>query len=77
MSGIESIDQSREPIKVWNSWPHCFVKAVSGIETQAKTEFSCPQAIAKIITRICYKLHERMNQFDATIHMPSHVCNTV
>ena len=42
MSGIKSIDQSREHTKVWISWPHSFVKAVSGIETFKKSEFSCP-----------------------------------
>ena len=42
---IESVDFSRVCI----SWPHCFVKAVSAVEKQAKSDFICPQSISKVI----------------------------
>ena len=44
---VESVDQSGECNGI--SWPLCFVKVVSEVENQAKSDFVCPQAISKVI----------------------------
>ena len=58
MSKVEGIDLSRVPLKIWISLPYCFVKAVSDVETQAKTEFSCPQVVAIELTCCCCELNK-------------------
>ena len=58
LSIIGSIDQSRVSYEIWLSWPHCFVEAVSEVETYTKSEFRCLQAITVVIFGIWCKLNK-------------------